>query len=490
MIAFALAALLTLTAQDPPADAVRVAVQADGSSVILRHDGTPPQPLFGGLLGDRENDSVYASFANYGLLGNLGLFLSAPRPLSTMLDAEHYCDRAGLRRAPDALIALLEPLPAGASAASQQRRALDRLIALTLLARSADPTARATVARAQTSDDVFVAAWAKQLCAKPGAAGRTPLRDPSLRDRSLRDRSLREHVAAVLANAPADTKVVVVVDHAHLPRWQDLWRVAADIGRAVARREVESMEMEPDEARAAVAEADLMVERTSLLAYELARRVGNAVVEHTIVAAPSAFAVNSVAPWLHFDGAFEPERIASGLQTEGFTLTTSDGSVLAVSATDMRIRASRTAVAIDATAAGDRLGTDRAKAIAAELEAPHLALSVSLLDDNAIGIQVPATLQRLVESLRCIQFRHAASDGAHLWLDLRYADVKPATVAATALGAMLTAATGAAGEAPQPIRELLRELRVTRVGTVVTAEVELDSPLGSWLEALFPQLLR
>ena len=485
MIAFALTALLTLAPQDPPADAVRVAVQADGSSVILRHDGTPPQPLFGGLLGDRENDSVYASFTNYGLLGNLGLFLSAPRPLSTMLDAEHYCERAGLRRATDALIDLLAPLPTDASDAAQQRRALDRLVALTLLARSREPAARAALAKAQTSDDAFVATWARQLCAHPGEARQTPLRDPSLRDPSLRD-----HVAAVLANAPANTKIVVVVDHAHLPRWQDLWRVAAEVGRAVARREVESMEMEPDEARTAIAEADLMVERTSLLAYELARRVGNAVVEHTIVAAPSAFAVNTVAPWLHFDGAFEPDRIANGLRAEGFTITTSDGSVQAVSATDTRIRASKTAVAIDATAAGDRLGAERAKAIAADIEAPHLALSVSLLDDNAIGVQVSATLQHLVESLRMIQFRHATSDGAHLWLDLRYADVKPATVAATALGAMLTAATGASGEAPQQVRELLREIKITRAGTVVTAEVELDAPLGSWLEALFSQLGR
>ncbi len=168
-LAVALAAFLTSAPQDPPTDAVRIAVQADGTSVILRHDGTPPQPLFGPLLGDRQNDSVFNAFANYGLLGNLGLFLSAPRPLSTMLDAEHYCERAGLRRAPDALIELLAPLPADASDAAQQRRAHDRLVALTLLARSTEPTARAAVTTAETSGDAFVAAWARQLSAKPGA---------------------------------------------------------------------------------------------------------------------------------------------------------------------------------------------------------------------------------------------------------------------------------------------------------------------------------
>lgn len=480
MLALALAALLTSASQDPPADAVRIAVQADGNTVILRQDGTPPQPLFGRLLGDRENDSMLAAFANYGLLGNLGLFLSAPRPLSTMLDAGHYCERAGLRRAPEALIELLAPLPTDAGDAVQRRRTLDRLVALTLLARSAEPAARAALATAETSEDAFVAAWARQLRAKPGAASQTPLRDPPLSDR----------VAAVLANAPDNTKVVVVVDHAHLPRWQDLWRVAAEVGRAVARREVEASELEPDEARAAVAEADLVVERTSLLAYELARRIGNAIVEHTIVAAPSVFAVNTVAPWLHFDGAFEPERIASGLRAEGFTITTSEGEVQAVSATDTRILASKAAVAIDATAADARLGSERAKVIAADLAAPHLALSVSLLDDQAIGIRSPAAVQHVVEALRTIQLRHDGSDGAHLWLDLRYADVKPATVAATALGALLTAATGAAGGAPQQVRELLREIKVTRAGTVVTAEVELDVSLAAWLEALFPQLLR
>ncbi len=475
MLTLSLLAASLLAPQDPTAPSgvsPRIAVQADGSAVTLSHDGTPPTPLFGGLFPEAGEGSLLDALANCGVLGNIGVFLGSPRPLATLLDPAHYCEQAGIKRSPAALRELLAPA-AGASAAQQRRRAFDRLVALTLLAPEADPASREVLAKATASEDRFIAAWAGQL---HGAKAPMP--------------SLQDHIATVLTHAPAATQLVMVVEHAHMPRWHDLWRIAGEVGRAVARREVELMEMEPDEARAALAEAELVIARTGLLAFEFARRFGNALITRTVVAAPSALTVGPSSPWLHFEGLFEPERVAEGLRTEGFEVTVYGSVTEAATKTDVRLRATPTSLAIDATAAKEHVGPDRAKAIATTFDVPHLALGVALLGDDAIGANVPDEIEPLVTSLRAILLRHDGSDGAHLWLDLHYADAKPATVAATAAGGLLTAATGMAGQAPQAIRDLLREIKVTRKAAVVTVEVELDDSLALWVEKLAPQLVR
>lgn len=303
------------------------------------------------LVFDQNRDSFAGSFANLGALGYATLLLSGPRDLLSATDARYHFRKLGLGLDAEAIARRIAEPPRHDNPALQRRAELDRLLAVRL-ARTVpqDPVQQALTAltRDEQADPWLRRAAQEELVGLVGselAAPRTEL--PQL--------------ASVLAEAPARTAMLLVVDTRRMDPLRGLAELARIAGVMVTRQVLAMAGGVVS--NTALAGGQTLADLPGEVPYEITRRFGQMRILRVVVAMTDPERIPMPHFWASIEGEFEPEPMAAGLRALGAEVAFADGT-LRTELEGTQIVVTRTRILLDFGTDGPRLGAERAAAVA------------------------------------------------------------------------------------------------------------------------------